>query len=98
MVDTGAQLSFIDDDLATSLNLPIVDKQIVSGSSGRHEVSVYLGHIYVPSLDVTVNGRFGGVNLAAGGQRHRALIGRAFLMHFTMSYNGLTGTVELTLP
>jgi hypothetical protein len=36
------------------------------------------------------------INLAAGGQRHTVLIGRTFLMHFHMTYNGLTGEVELT--
>lgn len=98
LVDTGAHASFIDNDLAMALNLPIVDKQKVSGSGGRHEVNVYLAHIHVPSLVVTQLGRFGGVHLAAGGQRHSALIGRTFLMHFKMIYDGHTGQVELTMP
>ena len=98
LVDTGAGESFLDNDLAAKLNLPIVDKQHISGSAGRHEVNVYLAHIHVPSLGITINGRFGGGNLAAGGQRHSALIGRTFLMHFKMTYDGVTGTVELTLP
>ena len=59
---------------------------------------MYLAHIYVPSLDMTINGRFGGVHLIAGGQRHSALIGRSFLMNFRMVYDGLTGTVELIMP
>lgn len=98
LVDTGAHESFIDNDLAISLKLPVVDRQKVSGSNGQHEVSVYLAHIHVPSLVVTQLGRFGGVHLAAGGQRHSALIGRTFLMHFKMIYDGRTGVVELTLP
>ncbi len=97
-MDTGAIFSFIDDDLATSLNLPIVNQQTVSGSNGQHLVNMYLGHIYVPSLLFTITGQFGGVHLLAGGQRHSAILGRTFLMHFTMTYNGLTGEVELSAP
>jgi predicted aspartyl protease len=98
LVDTGAHASFIDDALAKKLNLPVVDRQKVSGSAGQHEISMYLAHIYVPSLDLTQTGQFGGVHLVAGGQRHSALIGRTFLMHFTMTYNGMTGEVEITQP
>jgi predicted aspartyl protease len=98
LVDTGAGESFIDNDLAARLKLPVIDKQTISGSAGRHEVPMYLAQIHVPSIDITINGRFGGVNLAAGGQRHSALIGRSFLMHFKMHYDGLTGVVELTMP
>jgi predicted aspartyl protease len=98
LVDTGAEESFIDNDLAVRLNLPVVDKQHVSGSAGRHEVNVYLAQIHVPSITFTIYGRFGGVDLAAGGQRHHALIGRTFLKSFVMTYNGRTGAVELTFP
>lgn len=98
LVDTGAHASFIDDALAKKLNLPIVDKQKVGGSAGQHEVNMYLAQIHVPSLGFTVFGQFGGVHLSAGGQRHSALMGRTFLMHFKMSYDGLTGEVELTMP
>jgi hypothetical protein len=98
LVDTGAIFSFIDNDLAVSLKLPIVNQQAVSGSNGKHTVNMYLGHIYVPSLPHTIAGQFGGVHLVAGGQRHNAILGRTFLMHFTMIYNGLTGAVELNAP
>ena len=63
LVDTGAIYSFIDDDLATRLNLPIVNQQTVSGSNGQHLVNMYLGHIFVPSLEFTITGQFGGVRL-----------------------------------
>jgi predicted aspartyl protease len=98
LVDTGAIYSFIDDDLANKLGLPIVNQQTVSGSNGQHLVNMYLGHIFVPSLHFTITGQFGGVHLVAGGQRHNAILGRTFLMHFTMTYNGLTGEVELHAP
>lgn len=96
LVDTGAGESCIDSSLASSLNLPIVDQQITSGAHGAHPVNVYLAQIHVPSLSFTIHGRFAGVHLTAGGQRHLALIGRTFLQHFTMIYEGRTGTVILS--
>ena len=43
-----------------------------------------------------MNGAFCGVDLKAGGQIHSALIGRTFLRHFKMIYEGKTGTVTIT--
>lgn len=51
--------------------------------------------IHVPSLVFNHYGQFAAVDLAAGGQRHAALIGRTFLQHFTMMYEGRTGNVTL---
>lgn len=98
LVDTGATESFIDTAVATALGLPVVDKQIVSGSSGSHSVDVYLAQIHVPSLNLTIWGRFAGVNLIVGGQTHAALMGRTFLRLLTMHYDGITGRVTLTKP
>lgn len=98
LVDTGAIFSFIDTSIATVLNLPIVDKQTLCGSAGAHETDVYLAQIYVPSLNFTIVGQFAGVQLIAGGQTHGALLGRTFLMHFSMTYDGPTGRVVLKSP
>jgi hypothetical protein len=95
-VDTGAAESCIDNLLAAQLNLPIVDRRTLSGSSGKHEVNVYLAQVHIPSLPFTIWGAFAGVNLKAGGQVHGALIGRTFLSRFKMEYNGSTGDVTLT--
>lgn len=96
LVDTGATTSCIDSGLAMQLNLPIIDRQRVAGVGGAHEVNMHLGQIYIPSLGKTIYGAFAGVELAAGGQPHVALIGRTFLAHFVMLYNGRTGTVSLS--
>jgi predicted aspartyl protease len=96
LVDTGAMESCIDSDLAMQVNLPIVDRRHIAGAHGAKEVNVHLAHIHVPSLAFTLHGLFCAVDLAAGGQRHRALIGRTFLKHFTMIYEGRTGTVTLS--
>jgi len=98
LVDTGAYESYIDSQLAKQLALPIVDRLMCSGSAGRHEIDACLAHIIVSGLDVNITGRFGAVKLSEGGQRHQALIGRTFLMHFKLTYNGSTGDVELSQP
>jgi hypothetical protein len=96
LVDTGAGESCIDNLLAGQLNLPIVDRRPISGVHGAHIVNMYLAQIHVPSLAFTIYGAFAGVDLAAGGQVHKALIGRTFLQNFTMVYEGLTGSVKLS--
>jgi predicted aspartyl protease len=96
LVDTGATESCIDNLLAANLKLPIVDRRTVSGSAGKHVANVYLAQVHVASLNFTITGAFAGVDLAAGGQAHSALIGRTFLRHFTMTYEGRTGTVTIS--
>ena len=96
LVDTGATQSCIDSELAMTLALPIVDQAKVSGVSGEMVVNMHLAHIFIPSLPFTVYGAFAAVDLAAGGQTHLALIGRTFLRHFRMTYNGLTGAVIIS--
>jgi hypothetical protein len=95
LVDTGAGESCIDSFLAAQLNLPIVDRVQIGGVGGVHVVNVHLAQVHVPALHFTVYGPFAGVHLAAGGQLHSVLIGRTFLQHFTMIYEGRTGTVTI---
>jgi predicted aspartyl protease len=95
LVDTGAAESCIDSLLAAQLKLPIVDRRRIAGVGGAQEVNVHLAQVRVPSLDQTIYGAFAAVHLAAGGQAHLALLGRTFLQHFTMTYEGRTGTVTI---
>lgn len=96
LVDTGATECCIDSLLAAQLSLPIIDKRLVAGVHGCQEVNMHLAQIRAPSLDSTVYGVFAGVHLTAGGQVHRALMGRTFLQALTMIYEGRTGTVVLS--
>ncbi len=96
LVDTGASESCIDSLLAAQLNLPVVDRRQIAGVGGGHIANVHLAQVRIPLLNKTILGSFTAVHLAVGGQRHRALIGRSFLQHFTMVYEGRTGTVTLT--
>lgn len=96
LVDSGATECCIDSLLAVQLNLPLVNRRQISGVHGQKETNVYLAQVRVPSLGITMNGAFCGVDLKAGGQIHSALIGRTFLRHFKMIYEGKTGTVTIT--
>ena len=91
LVDTGAQESCIDSDLAEQIGLPAVNIISVSGASGQFHATVYLAQIRIPDLDFTMYGRFAGVHLLAGGQAYRALLGRTFLNNFTLIYGGRSG-------
>lgn len=48
LVDTGATESCIDNLLGAQLNLPIVDRRNISGSTGKHMVDMYLAQIQSP--------------------------------------------------
>jgi predicted aspartyl protease len=96
LVDTGALESCIDSELAAQLGLPIVDRQHIAGVGGSIEVNVHLAQIYIPALNYTIYGTFAGVHLNAGGQPHVALIGRTFLRHHTMTYDGRSGSVTIS--
>ncbi len=98
LIDTGATDCCIDSALALALNLPIVDQRVCSGIGGQKVVNMHLAQIFVPTVAFTFTGAFAGVDLVAGGQSHTALIGRTFLQFFTLTYYGLTGTVELDGP
>lgn len=54
-----------------------------------------MAQIQVPALGVNIYGSFAAAHLSAGGQQHRAIIGRTFLRHHTMTYDGKTGAVRL---
>ena len=96
LIDTGAAESCIDSMLASQLNLPVVDRRPISGCHGTQEVNMHLAQVYFPSLNFIIWGAFAGVHLAAGGPFHKALIGRTFLQHYTMVYEGRTGNVTIS--
>ena len=96
LVDTGAAESCIDSALAVTLQLPVVDRQQISGVGGAVEVNVYLAQIYIPELQHVIHGTFSAVHLSTGGQPHYALMGRTFLRNYTMTYHGRNGTVTLS--
>ncbi len=98
LIDTGASMSCIDTGLAMELQLPIINQTSVAGVGGLHQFNVHLAQIRAPELSFTFYGPFTAVNLAAGGQERAALIGRDFLSHFRLAYDGPSGAVTLTDP
>ena len=51
LVDTGASQSCIDNRIAQSLELPVVDKMTISGVGGPKEHNMYLAQIHIPDLN-----------------------------------------------
>lgn len=97
LIDTGAGDSCIDEDLATQLQLPMVDQIETSGVHGQSKLNVYLGYIRIPSLSFVQYGRFTGARLNAGGQPHKALLGRTMLNQMILVYDGRDGSVRLSV-
>ena len=94
LVDTGAGESCIDSLLAAQLNLPIIDRRMQAGAHGAKMVNIHMAQVHVPTLGFVLYGEFAAVDLRIGGQSIDALLGRTFLQHFKMVYNGKTGDVE----
>ena len=95
LVDTGAVDSCIDVTLASALGLTMVDTIQASGAFSRGEANTYLAQIFIPTLNFTLVGEFTGAHLLTGGQPHVALIGRTFLRHHRLVYDGRSGEVTL---
>lgn len=76
--------------------MPNANNQEHSGANGVFKVNIHAAQIYIPSLNRVIQGRFAGVHLSAGGQLHKALIGREILRHYTLTYEGSTGKVSLS--
>ncbi len=96
LIDTGADASYMDASLASELNLPVADPQALIAASGIVDAPVHLAQICTPHLDTTVCGQFASVNLTEGEQTHYVPIGRTFLRHFSMAYEGRTGSVIIS--
>jgi predicted aspartyl protease len=97
LIDTGAQESHLDSALAAQLKLPVVDKRIVAGVC-RMLVDVCRAQVHVESLRYTIEGQFTVIPLAAHIGYH-VILGRTFLRHCTLVYDGKLGdaTLELNL-
>lgn len=96
LVDTGALECAIDLDLAIAIRLPRVDDKVVSGIHGPVTTEYYSAQIFVPGLPFTIHGDFAALPLRASGHPQSAILGRTFLMHFSMIYNGRDGGVIIT--
>ena len=96
IIDTGADSNCVDEDLAISLNLPKVGESTVSAAHGTMAANVYRGQIFIPELDWTLEGRLLGVSFGAEQQQWSVILGRTFLQHCVMNYDGRTGAVTVS--
>ena len=95
LVDTGATQSCIDMQLAQTLGLPVVDFVMISGAAGASRHPLYAARVAIPALEVFQFGAFAGVDLTAGEQPHRVLLGRTFLQGTVMIYDGIRAQVTI---
>ena len=97
LIDTGASVTCVDDTLAQQLGLPAIDVvQMMSASHAATQQNVYPIEIEIVGSAIRINvPRAIGAALAAQGIV--ALIGRDFLQHCTLFYNGITGAITLSI-
>jgi predicted aspartyl protease len=97
LVDSGASTTCIDDKLAQSLGLPVIDVvQMASASHVGTQANVYPIQMEIVGSPIKVNvPRAIGANLTPQGIV--ALIGRDYLQHCTLFYNGITGQITLSI-
>lgn len=95
LVDTGATQSCIDVQVAESLGLPVVDFVMIAGAAGASRHPLYAAKVAIPALEISEFGAFAGVDLGAGEQPHRVLLGRTFLQSTVMIYDGVRAQVTI---
>jgi predicted aspartyl protease len=97
LVDTGASTTCLDAALAESLGLPVIDVvQMTSASHAGTQANVYPIQMEIVGSPIKVNvPRAIGANLTPQGIV--ALIGRDYLQHCTLFYNGITGQITLSI-
>jgi hypothetical protein len=95
LIDSGASHTCIDDAAARTLGLPAIDRvRMASASHDRHEASRYPANITLPATGVALDTIAIGAALQVQGIL--ALIGRDFLQHCTLFYNGIYGQITLS--
>ncbi len=97
LIDTGASTTCIDEKIARQMKLPAID--VVSMASASHaatQQNVYPVQMQIVGSPIRVEiPRAIGANLQSQGII--ALIGRDYLRHCTLHYNGVTGEITLAI-
>ncbi len=96
MIDTGASCTCIDNAIALQMGLPVID--VVKMTSASHENTP--ANIYPVYAELLGTGIIVDIPRAMGAalepQGIIMLIGRDFLQHCTLFYNGLAGQITLS--
>ncbi|HEX9005441.1 MAG TPA: hypothetical protein VGB07_36375 [Blastocatellia bacterium] len=97
LIDTGASNTCVDEAVAQKLQLPVIDVvQMTTPSHASVQQNVYPIVLEFLGFNVRLDvPRAMGATLANQGLV--ALIGRDFLQHCTLFYNGITGQVTLSI-
>ena len=97
LVDTGASVTCIDDEIAQSMGLPVIDVvQMTSASHASTPANVYPVQLQIVGTPIRVEVSRG-LGAILKPQNIVALIGRDFLQHCAMFYNGPTGQLTLSI-
>lgn len=96
LIDTGASVTCIDEQIANDLALPVVDiGKMTSASHEGHPCNLYPAQITIPPLLTFQAPRAMGAKLAIQGLI--AIIGRDVLQGCVLIYNGGTGQITLCI-
>jgi hypothetical protein len=96
LIDSGASSTCIDDDIAHTLGLPIIDQAIIATPS--HDATsknVYPANIVFTGTAIKSND-FRAIGASLSNQGIIALIGRDILSNFTLFYNGPFGEITIS--
>lgn len=97
LIDTGANMTCVDEAAAQKLQLPAIDVvKVASASHASIEQNVYPIQIEVVGLPITVNAPRA-VGAALEPQGILVLIGRDVLQHMVLVYNGPAGSISLSI-
>ena len=100
LVDTGAQSSFIHEQLSDDLGLLRVDRRDVSNIERTRTYEVVEAYIVCGDLDIPSPRQFVAypINHRMIGDRFNVILGRDILANLDLHYRGLTGSVSLRRP
>jgi predicted aspartyl protease len=97
LIDTGATDIVISTDLANRLGLRYIDSTQLQGVGGGFlDCDIYTGQIEVPELNFKKIVRLHAVKWKQ--DSHTILLGRAFLCHFMLNYDGPREMFHFTTP
>ena len=95
LIDTGASMDGIDLALAKMLKLRSFNTGEVHTASDTIIAPIFQVHLQIPQFRISGNIEMYGLKLSKVGLSYNVLLGRTFLRHFVMNYDGPNGRVDL---